>query len=318
MKTYLVTGGAGFIGSHLCERLAKDGNKVICLDNLSSGRFENINHIKGKFEFVKADVNEQKEVESIFKKNKFDGVFHYAATVGVKRTLENPIMVMNDIIGIRNILRLSNIYKARKVVFASSSEVYGEPVEIPEVESGHVNAKMPYAVVKLAGETYCDAYLKKYGLRTCSLRFFNVYGPQQECSDYGFVVGIFIKQVLKDRNPTVYGDGTQTRDFVYIDDNIEASIRAMELEAPTGPINIGTGKPTTIYDLAELIIKLCEKKDRLEPVLVPMPEGRYDIKHRFPNVSKMQKLLNFRPKYKLEEGLKKTIAWYKKNLNLKS
>ena len=150
---------------------------------------------------------------------------------------------------------------------------------------------------------------KKYSLPTCSLRFFNVYGPRQESSDYGFVVGIFIKRVLQGQSPIIFGDGTQTRDFVYIDDNVETSIKVMESYATNGEvINIGTGKPTTILDIAEEIIKLCGKETELKPEFVP---SRDDVRHRFPDVSKMRRLLNWRPKYSLKDGLEKTIAWYR-------
>ena len=305
----LVTGGAGFIGSHLCEHVLKYGHEVICVDNLSTGQLKNIEHIKDKITFVQGDANSFDDLEPIFKNNKLGAVFHYAAIVGVKRTTENPLAVLDDIKGTRNILKLALQYGKPKIVFASSSEVYGEPVEIPEVEDGHTNAKLPYAVTKLYCEKLLEAYWQKYSLPTCSLRFFNVYGPRQESSDYGFVVGIFIKRVLQGQSPIIFGDGTQTRDFVYIDDNVEASIKAMESYATNGEvINVGSGKPTTILDIAEEIIKLCGKETELKPEFVP---SRDDVRHRFPDVSKMRRLLNWRPKYSLKDGLEKTIAWYR-------
>ena len=313
-KTYLVTGGAGFIGSHLCERLIKSGNNVVCFDNLSSGVLKNISSLKAgpNFVFIKGDANNIKEIEPVFKKYKFDGVFHYAATVGVKRTLENPLMVLDDVDGIKNIIELSLKNRKPKIVFSSSSEVYGEPKELPEKEDGSINPKLPYAAVKLIGEKFLEAYWQKYGLKTCALRFFNVYGPRQESSDYGFVVGIFIRQVLSGKNPLVFGDGSQTRDFVYIDDNISASIKAMESEKSNGQIiNIGTGRPLTIYDLANMVISCSGKKGKLKPKLVRT--NRVDVRHRFPEVGKMIKLLDFHPVVSLEEGLKKTIVYYKNN-----
>lgn len=305
----LITGGAGFIGSHLCEYFAGKGDKVICLDNLSTGCIENIAHLKNKIIFIQGDVNKLPDLEPIFRENKLAAVFHYAAVVGVKRTLENPLIVLEDVEGTRNILKLALQYGKPKIVFASSSEVYGEPVEIPEVENGHTNAQLPYAVTKLYSEKLLQAYWQKYEIPTCSLRFFNVYGPRQESSDYGFVTGIFIKRVLQRQVPIIFGDGTQTRDFIYVEDNIEASIKAMESYATNGEvINIGTGKPTTILDLAEEIIKLCGKETELKPEFTP---PRNDVRHRFPDVSKMRRLLNWRPKYSLKDGLEKTIAWYR-------
>ncbi|HCW32585.1 MAG: udp-glucose 4-epimerase [Candidatus Peregrinibacteria bacterium GW2011_GWF2_39_17] len=310
-QTVLVTGGAGFIGSHLCQRLLGKNFKVICFDNLSTGSLNNLQKIQPHINFIKGDCNDYNQLKIVFEKNKIDIVFHYAAVVGVKRTLENPLAVLNDLEGIRHILELSHLHQIKKVIFASSSEVYGEPVEIPEVEDGHVNAKLPYAVVKLAGEKLMEAYFKMYNLNTTSLRFFNVYGPNQESSDYGFVVGIFINQVLENIAPTIFGDGTQTRDFVYIEDNIEAALLTIDAPLTAGEvINIGTGRPVTILDLAEEIIELADKQGILKPQFIE--SNRNDIKHRFPDVSKMQKLLKFRPHYKLSEGLSQTLAWYKK------
>src|SRR3989344_901692 len=165
-KIILVTGGAGFVGSNLIKKLLEDTAKVICFDDLSTGAEGNIEE---------------------FKNNKIDYVFHYSARVGVIRTIERPLEVLEDIEGIKNILKLSSDHGVQKVVFSSSSEVYGEPVEIPEKEDGHLNPKLPYAVVKLVGENYMQSYYQTKGLKTCSLRFFNVYGPKQDSSAYGFV-----------------------------------------------------------------------------------------------------------------------------------
>lgn len=296
------------MGSHLCERLVKDGHQVICFDNLSTGQLSNIKDFQSQLIFVQGDANNLADLEPIFRDNKLDAVFHYAAVVGVRRTAENPIEVLNDIKGVRNIFELALRYGQPKIVYASSSEVYGEPVEIPEKEDGHINPKIPYAVVKLYGEKMVEFYWQKYHLPACALRFFNVYGPRQESSDYGFVMGIFIKRVLGGENPIIFGDGSQTRDFVYIDDNIEACILAWQNEATNGEIfNIGTGKPFTILDLATAVIEACGKTGQLAIDFQPV---RDDIKHRFPDVDKMQRLLNFRPKISLKDGLSKTISYY--------
>jgi UDP-glucose 4-epimerase len=314
-KTYLVTGGAGFIGSHLCEALLKKGNKVVCFDDLSSGNINNIAEFEknDNFTFIQGDANSKEALEPVFKKYVFDGVFHYATVVGVKRTIENPTLVLRDIDGIRNVLDLALQYGKPKVVFASSSEVYGEPKELPEKEDGAINPKIPYAAVKLMGEKFLEAYWQKYQLKTCSLRFFNVYGPKQESSDYGFVVGIFIKQVLSGTSPTIFGDGSQTRDFVFVQDNITASLKAMESNKSVGQIiNIGTGRPLAIFDLANTIINLAGQKGKLKPKFVKTT--RIDVKHRFPEVGKMITLLGFHPQVSLEEGLRKTMEYYR-NIN---
>ncbi len=311
-KIFLVTGGAGFIGSHLSEKLIKMGQRVVCFDNLSSGKLKNLSAIKKNpnFTFVKGDTNKIKDIAPVFKKYKFNGVFHYAATVGVKRTIENPLAVLNDIEGIKNILELALKHNKPKIIFSSSSEVYGEPKELPEKEDGAINPQLPYAAVKLMGEKLLEAYYKKYRLKSCSLRFFNVYGPKQESSDYGFVISIFIRRVLSGLPPMVFGDGSQTRNFTFIDDNVGASWRAMKLEKTNGQvINIGSGRPLAIFDLANNIIQLAGCQSKLRPKLVK--SKRIDVKHRFPEVGKMIKLLNFYPKVSLEEGLKKTIEWFK-------
>ncbi len=309
MSTLLVTGGAGFIGSHLCEALIERSHQVVCLDNFSTGTRKNIAHLQDKMMCVEGDVNDHATVEAIFHEHTFAGVFHYAATVGVKRTMENPIHVLKDVEGIKHIMDAALTHGKPKIVFASSSEVYGEPVEIPERENGHINATLPYAIVKLYGEKMIEAYWKTHALPGCALRFFNVYGPRQESSDYGFVVGIFIKKALAEQAPIIFGDGVQTRDFVYIDDNIEAAIRAFESDTTNGEIiNVGTGKPTTILDLAEETIHLTHMDKKITPEFT---SARDDVKHRFPDVSKMRRLLNFRPSTSLRDGLQKTIEWYK-------
>ncbi|MEK9153780.1 MAG: SDR family NAD(P)-dependent oxidoreductase, partial [Patescibacteria group bacterium] len=307
-KTILVTGGAGFVGSHLCERLVKDGHKVICFDNLSTGQLANIKDVQDQLAFVQGDVNNSADLEKVFQEYKPEAVFHYAAVVGVRRTAENPVEVLDDIKGIRNVFELALKYGKPKIIFASSSEVYGEPVEIPEKEEGPINPKIPYAAVKFYGEKMIECFWQKYQLPGCALRFFNVYGPRQESSDYGFVMGIFIKRALAGQAPIIFGDGSQTRDFVFVDDNIEASILAWQSEAANGQIiNIGTGKPTTILDLAEKVIEAIGKTSQ---IAIEFQPARDDIKHRFPDVVKLQKLLNFQPKVSLKEGLAKTIKGY--------
>lgn len=308
-KVSLITGGAGFIGSHLCEALIKRGHRVICIDNLTTGKYENIKHLLpcAEFDFQKIDVNHYPSLRQLFNHH-IDYVFHYAAVVGVKRTEENPLAVLRDIDGIRNVLTLSHEHSLKKVIFASSSEVYGHPVEIPEYEDGHVNAKTPYAVTKLFGEQLMHAYHQCHGLPTTSLRFFNVYGPQQDSSDYGFVVSILIKQALQKQPLTIFGDGSQTRDFVYIDDNIQSTLAALDNASTNGEvINIGTGKPTTILDLANNINGLAGNPQKPQF----LPQRAHEIKHRFPDISKMRSLLHYQPQTTIEEGLKKTIDYYK-------
>ena len=305
----LVTGGAGFIGSHLIESLLEKDHDVVCFDDMSTGKEENIVQFKDheNFTFIKGDANTD-QLDAVFKNHKFDWVFHYAAVVGVKRTLENPLLVLKDIDGIKKILELSKNNGVKKVVFASSSEVYGNPVEIPEREDGVIDASLPYAAVKLIGEKFMESYYQEYGLKTCSLRLFNVYGPRQIDTDYGFVVGIFLKQALADKQLTVFGDGSQTRDFVFIKDNVNATLEAAKSDNTNGKVfNLGNGNETSVLELAKEVIKVSGKD--LTPVFLPARDD--EIMRRSPDISRMKELIDFEPTHSLEEGLKKTLEWYK-------
>jgi len=315
-KTILVTGGAGFIGSHLCDKLINLGGKVICVDNFFTGKKENISHLldNNNFKLVEGDANSTDFLEELFKKNKIDYVFHYAAILGVKRVIEQPLLVLQDIKGIEVILKLSKEGGIKKVIFSSSSEAYGFTSELPlredggkEIENSQGDNIHLYALVKLMGEKIMKTYNDKYGLPTCSLRFFNVFGPRQESSAYGFVVGVFIEQLLKNENPTVFGDGYQTRDFIYIDDNVRLAIRALLNDNTNGEIiNIGVGRQTTIIDLARRLAKISGKG--LEPKLVDTRKS--EIRYRSPDTTKMRKLLEDEIEDKLDEHLQKTYDSY--------
>lgn len=312
-KTVLVTGGAGFIGSHLAERLLGLGTRVVVVDNFSTGKRENLKEVLNNknLKIRKIDVNNYKALKRIFEDYKADYVFHYAALLGVKRLEEEPMEILKDIEGIKNIFELSSKNKIKKLIFASSSEVYGEPLSLPEKEDGVYNPRDVYALVKLIGENLAQIYYEKYKLPACTLRLFNVYGPRQNSSPYGFVVGIFIKQLLKGKKPTIFGDGLQTRDFIYIKDNVEAAILALLNKKTNGEIiNIGIGRQITILDLAERITRISGKK--LKPKF--LPERKIDIRYRCPDTKKMKKLLGFTPQRSLDKGLRATYAWYKKNI----
>ena len=315
-KTILVTGGAGFIGSHLCDKLIDHGAKVICFDNFFSGKKENIVHLERNplFVFVEGDTNKLDDIKQVFSQYPLDYIFHYAAVLGVKRVSENPLLVLPDINGIRNILQLASKYKIKKVIFASSSEAYGYSTDLPLREDSdkklvnHQNEHIHlYALIKLLGEKIMKIYNDFYKLPTCSLRFFNVYGPRQESSAYGFVIGVFIKQILDNKPPIIFGDGYQTRDFIYIDDNIRLAIKALLTDKTNGQtINIGTGRQTTVIDLAERLIRISGKN--LKPHRVE--ERKYEIKYRTPDITKMKELLGDTIDDKLDDNLKKTYQWY--------
>ena len=298
--TYLITGGAGNIGSALASRLAQEKcNNIIVVDNLSTGKIEKLPE-KENITFIKANTNNYNDIVPIFGRYNFDFVFHYAAVVGVKRTLKNPMMVLEDIEGIKNILLLSKNTGVKRVFYSSSSEVYGEPFEIPQNEkTTPLNSRLPYAIVKNIGEAFFKSYQEEYGLDYTVFRFFNTYGVNQSND---FVVPIFIKLALKNDPIHIYGDGLQTRSFCYVDDNVDACINA--INAPSclnDVINIGSDKEQTILSLAQEIIKITNYKSKIK-FLPPLDEG--DMMRRCPDTSKMKKILN-RDLISLEEGIKK-------------
>lgn len=300
----LVTGGAGFIASSLAAKLASDKkNYVVIVDNFQTGTPAKIPVSKhNNIRFIKCDVNEFRDISSVFYAYPFDYVFHYAATVGVARTLENPVKVLNDISGIKYILTLAKNGRVNRVFFSSSSEVYGEPVEYPQNEdTTPLNSRLPYAIVKNVGEAFLKSYHKEYGLEYTIFRFFNTYGPRQSPD---FVVSKFISAALKGEKIRIHGDGSQTRTFCYIDDNIDATVNAFHKNMFLNDVvNIGSSHETTILELAKCIVKLTRSRSKIVHV-APLEEG--DMSRRRPDVSKMMKMLNRKP-VPLEEGLKRVI-----------
>ncbi len=303
MRKILITGGAGFIGSSLAEKLLENKeNFVVIVDNLSTGHQKKLPSGRDNLIFIKADVNDKRVVSDVMTTYKFDYVFHYAAVVGVKRTLENPLWVLKDLDGIKNILETAKNTKVRKVFYSSSSEVYGEPVEFPQNEdTTPLNSKLPYAVVKNLGEVYLKSYYKEYGLPYTILRFFNTYGPKQSKN---FVISRFLYFALKNEDITIYGDGKQTRTFCYIDDNVDATIKILENDfCRNSVINIGNDNEISILDLARMIVDITGSKSKIV-FLPPLKEG--DMSRRFPDITKMKKILG-RPLISLEEGIKKIL-----------
>jgi UDP-glucose 4-epimerase len=298
----LITGGAGFIPSSTADKLLENpSNRVTLVDNFLTGLKSNI-PIHENCKFIECDVNNINQIKLIFDNNQFDYVFHYAAMVGVLRTLENPIGVLEDIQGIKNILELSKNTKVKRVFFSSSSEVYGEPVHLPQnEETTPLNSRLPYAIVKNVGESYFRSYFQEYGLKYTIFRFFNTYGPKQSPD---FVMSKFINLALNNEDITVYGNGSQTRTFCYIDDNVEACLNTLENDNFANDVfNIGNDKITTVLELANTIIRLTNSKSKIIN-FPPLPEG--DMTRRQPDISKMKQILN-RDLLSLEEGIKKTI-----------
>ena len=304
-KKILVTGGAGFIPSCLAEKLAEDkDNFVVVVDNLLTGSIDKVpDGAHHNVKFIRSDVNDFNDISAVFRSYTFDYVFHYAAMVGVQRTLENPVKVLNDINGIRHILDLSKNTSVKRVYFSSSSEVYGEPVEYPQnEETTPLNSRLPYAIVKNVGEAFLKSYKKEFGLDFTVFRFFNTYGPKQSRD---FVVSKFIGAALKGDDLKVYGDGSQTRTFCFVDDNIEATTNAFyHNKFVNDVVNVGGEIEIPILELAKLIIKLTGSKSKIVH-LPALEEG--DMTRRKPDITKMKQLLN-RPMLPLEEGLKKILA----------
>jgi UDP-glucuronate decarboxylase len=309
MKTILVTGGAGFIGSHLCEALLKQGHYVICLDNFFTGRIENIKHLMDfdNFELIRHDIIDPIKLE-------VDEIYNLACPASPVHYQYNPIKtIKTSILGTMNMLGLAKRVKA-KILQASTSEVYGDPLVHPQPESyrGNVNPIGPRACYdegKRAAETLCFDYHRQHKVDIRVVRIFNTYGPNMQFND-GRVVSNFIVQALKNEDITVYGDGKQTRSFCYVSDLVRGMIDFMNQEQHLGPINLGNDGEFTILELAEKVIQLTHSKSKI--TFKPLPED--DPLQRKPDLSLARKLINYEPKIKLEEGLIKTIEYFKKRL----
>jgi nucleoside-diphosphate-sugar epimerase len=303
-RKILVTGGAGFVGSTMIDKLIENpDNYVVIVDNLSTGNIKRLpTKNQESWKFIKCNCNEYRDIGAVMTAYRFDYVFHYAAVVGVKRTLDHPAAVLSDIQGIKYILDLSKNTGVKRVFFSSSSEVYGEPFEHPQNEmTTPLNSRLPYAVVKNVGEAFLRSYRQEYNLDYTIFRLFNTYGPKQS-SD--FVMTRFIKAALSGKNISIYGDGSQTRTFCYRDDNVDACATAFYQNAHVNDtVNIGSDFEIKILDLAKLILKLTNSKSEIVH-LQPLVEG--DMTRRKPDITKMKQLLN-RPMINLEEGITKTI-----------
>ena len=301
MAKILITGGAGNVGGALARKLVENKNyNVVIADNLLTGSKSKLpSKDYRNWKVVHCDVNSYIEISELMLVNQFDYVFHYAAVVGVKRTQEQPIAVLNDIEGIRNILQLSKNSSVKRVFYSSSSEVYGEPVELPQHEqTTPLNSRVPYAVVKNVGESFFRSYQKVYGLPYTIFRFFNTYGPNQSKD---FVISKFLTAGLRGDDITIYGDGSQTRTFCYVDDNINACLKIFEDNHMINDvINIGGAQEYKIIDVAKTIISLTGSSSKIIH-LPPLPEG--DMTRRMPDNSKMLNILN-KQLISLEDGVK--------------
>lgn len=304
MRKILVTGGAGFIASSMADKLIEDPeNFVVIVDNLLTGKLNRLpSKDKPNWRFIKCDVNDINDITPVMVSYSFDYVFHYAAVVGVQRTLENPVMVLNDTDGIKNVLNLCKNTGVRRIFYASSSEVYGEPTTLPQNEyTTPLNSRLPYAVVKNIGEAYCKSYKLEFDLDYTIFRFFNTYGPKQSTD---FVMSRFINMAVKGKDITVYGDGQQSRTFCYVDDNIMATTNTLFKDMCLNDIvNIGSDVEISVLELANMIIKLTDSKSKVVH-LPPLAEG--DMLRRVPDITKMKELMD-RDITPLEVGIQKLI-----------
>lgn len=311
MQSILVTGGAGNVGSALTRALVKlPQTQVVVADNLSTGSIDKVRIDAGNLTFIKSDVNDFDDIACLFYRFQFTHVFHFAAVVGVQRTLANPLAVLRDITGLENILRLCKNTGVQRVYFSSSSEVYGEPFEIPQNENTTpLNSRLPYAVVKNLGEVYLRTYQKEYGLPFTIFRFFNTYGPRQS---EDFVLPRFVRAAMKGEPLTIYGDGSQTRTFCYVDDTVDTCIAAHRTGIyENDVINIGSDREMTIKELAETVIRVTGSSSKLEH-LPPLPEG--DMTRRCPDTTKMKALLK-RPLVPVEQGIQRLVEYYRRESN---
>ena len=309
-KKIVITGGAGFIGSNLAKSLSVD-NQVIIIDDLSTGDKGNIEDLvdNKKTEFIKGSITDLELLQKTFKKA--DYVFHEAAIPSVSRSIQEPITTCNvNINGTLNVLLAARDCGVKKVVYASSSSVYGDISTYPITEDMTPNPLSPYAIAKLTSEYYCNVFSKIFNLPTVVLRYFNVYGPRQDPNgEYAAVIPKFITNVLNDKPLVIYGDGLQTRDFIYIDDVVKTNILAAENNI-TGIFNAAGGKQITINQLAKTIMNLCNKD--LEIRYKATRPG--DIKHSVADISKAKEKLGVHPSINIENGLKQTIQWFQKQI----
>ena len=307
----LITGGAGFIGSHLCEKYVREGHTVICLDNFMSGDLMNIRHLldSRNFKLVKGDIRDFDLLEKVMRD--VDVVFHLAAQIHVDRSYIEPRLTYEvNVMGTQNILEAARLYDAKKLIFASTSEVYGSAQYSPIDENHPLNAPHPYGASKLAGDRMCFAYIQTYGMNISIVRLFNTFGPRQRDVGYGGVISIFTRRILKGMPPIIYGDGLQTRDYTYVDDAVRAYDSVIKHNEPIAePINFGSGREESILDLADMLIDLAGKKERIKPVHVEPRIG--EVKRLIANSARAKDLLGWQPQCKLEEGLEKFVQWYK-------
>jgi UDP-glucose 4-epimerase len=316
----LVSGGAGFIGSHIVDRLVSEDFEVTVIDNLQSGYLKNIKHNQKRkgLHFVKGDVRDFNLVKNVVKG--IDAVFHEAALVSIVQSIENPIPTNEvNVTGTLNMLKASLDLGVKRFIHASSAAVYGSTLKPQKKEDETLNPTSPYGVSKLAAESYVRLFNNSYGIETVSLRYFNVYGPRQSFnirSAYGGVIALCTNRLLRNIPPMIYGDGEQTRDFVYVQDVVEANMLALNTKGAVGEtFNIGGGTSTSINQIVELLKEITNKENLHTLFSDPRPG---DVRHGYADINKAKKLLGYNPRFSIKEGLAELVNWYAENKHLQT
>ena len=312
MAVYVVTGGGGFIGSHIVEELLRRNETVRVIDNFSTGKWENVEPFEGGAEIIEADIAEGKNLPGFLKGA--DYVIHQAAIPSVPKSILDPVKSHHaNVNGTLQLLNASREANVKRVVYASSSSVYGDSPTLPKHEGMMPNPLSPYGAQKLFAEIYCQVFSRAYGLETVSLRYFNVFGPRQDStSQYSGVLALFIAAVLQNKRPTIYGDGLQSRDFTYVQNVVEANLQACTVPVVAGQVfNVACGDRITVNSMLHQINKITGKD--IAPIYADSRPG--DIKHSQADITRAREHLGYQPKVSFEEGLRNTIEWYRKNLS---
>jgi len=307
----LVTGGAGFIGSHLCEKFTGEGHTVICLDNFFNGNLTNIRHLLNykNFKLINGDIRDFDTLEKIMPG--VDAICHLAAQIHVDRSIIEPKLTYDvNVLGTQNILEAGRMYDVEKIIHVSTSEVYGTAEYVPMNEAHPLSAPHPYGASKIAADRMCHAYNQTYQMNITIVRPFNAFGPRQKDTGYGGVMSIFVKRIMSGMPPIIYGDGSQTRDYTYVADVVDALDMMVKHPEPIPfPLNLGTGHEISIIDLANRLIELSDHNGSIKPVFVDPRPG--EVQRLLSDNSKVKEVVGWAPKYSLEEGLAKLVDWYK-------
>ncbi len=311
MEKFLVTGGAGFIGSNICRRLVAEGCFVRVVDNLLTGKRSNLEDMIDKIDFVEGDMGDEAVAQAVMKE--VDVVLHEGALPSVPRSIDEPELTHKHCVDATfTLLMAARDAGVKRFVYAASSSAYGDTPTLPKVETMPTSPLSPYAVGKLVGEYYCSVFAKVFGLETISLRYFNVFGPYQDpTSQYAAAIPAFVTAILKDQPPTIYGDGEQSRDFTYIDNVVQANLCAARAKKTNGEVvNIACAEKVTVNEIIGMINEMVGKN--VKPVYAPARAG--DVKHSLADITAARELIGFEPVVLFRDGLEKAITWYRDNL----